>query len=95
MFTLNTYMGIDVMAQSNKFLVTEKHGRVFKQADAYTRVLVAVPGEEISIELAEECGLLDKPEASEPEPKAEPVKRERGKPAPSTVSYPTKTHKAV
>lgn len=95
----NTYTGIDVMAQSNKFLVTEKHGRVFKQADAYTRVLVAVPGEEISIELAEECGLLDKaePEAApdEPTPKAEPVKRDRGKPAPSTVSYPTKTSKAV
>lgn len=82
-----------------KFLVTPEHGRVFRQVDAYTRVLVAVPGQEISIELARECGLLDEPEpeADEPKPskKDAPVKRDQSKPAPSTVSFPTKTHKAV
>lgn len=71
-----------------KFLVTPKHGRVFRRVDAYTRVLVAIPGQEIPYELAEECGLVDKPEsdtkpAKAPEPKSQ------------TVSYPTKTHKAV
>ncbi len=76
---------------ANKFIVTQKHGRVFKRVDAYTRVLVAIPGQEIPIELARECGLLDEPE---PEPKELPVKKEHGKQPPATQSYPTKTHKA-
>jgi hypothetical protein len=81
-----------------KILVTEEHGRVYRQLDGWRRVLVAIPGEEIDIELARECGLLDEPEVSEPEPKVEekqsPVKRDHGKQAPTFQSYPTKTHKA-
>jgi hypothetical protein len=83
-----------------KFLVKPEHGRVFKRVDAYTRVLVAIPGQEISYELAEECGLVEKPEPEvekpEPEPAPkEPAKKAAVKPPASTVSYPTKTHKAV
>jgi len=80
-----------------KFLVTPAHGRVFRRVDAYTRVLVAVPGQEIPWELAQECGLIEPepepaPEPSSKDEKPPPVKQE---PAPSTMSYPTKTHKAV
>lgn len=71
-----------------KFLVTNKHGRVFKQVDAHTRVLVAIPGQEISVELAEECGLIEKPEP-EMKTKNSPVKR-----PPASKIYPTKVHKA-
>lgn len=76
-----------------KFLVTPEHGRVFRRVDPYTRVLVAIPGDEISVELAEECGLIEKPAPPE-KPKA-PEKVEEPDPAPKMQSYPTKTHRAV
>jgi hypothetical protein len=80
-----------------KFIVTEKHGRVFRPtADPTRRILVANPGDEISMELARECGLLDEDDGeSVKDSKPETVKRDSGKEAPSKLStYPTKVHKA-
>jgi len=81
----------------NRFLVTEKHGRVHRQVDPHTRVLVAIPGQFISVELAKECGLIPEPEPEPAEPvkdeKPAPVKMEAGKPTPALQTYPTRPHK--
>jgi len=78
-----------------KFLVKPEHGRVFRRVDAYTRVLVALPGQEIPYELAKECGLVKPEPAPEPTPKPSSPEKEPDKPRSSTVSFPTKTHRAV
>ena len=70
-----------------KFIVQPHHGRVFKPTHVPgTKVLVALPGDEISLALAEECGIVNAP-APEPEKPEAPVE----KAAPKRASYPTKT----
>lgn len=83
-----------------KFTVTPAHGRVHRSLPNGQRVLVAIPGQEIPIEVAEELGLVEHPEPEpEPEPDTVPEVKDEEPPKPSapvrkTASYPTKKSKA-
>jgi hypothetical protein len=74
------------------FRVTDAHGRLRRALPDGRRVLVAIPGDEISLSLAEELGLIE-PEKPITEKLKEDI--QTSTPGGGRASYPTKTTKAT
>lgn len=80
------------MPRPKMFRVTEAHGRVKRDLGNGRRTLVAIPGQEIPWELAEELGLVEpsEPEATVPEPQTQPERPFTPAPGPTEPPKPAR-----